>query len=255
MAIDRFTPCRKCRDLKGPKPGYYFIKNDKGFETVKECSCHKDWRRRKFLEVEYVLSNVVESHTFKNYTDIIQDQENINYLKGFAENFKKFSKGTMIYLYGQNGTMKTSMSKYAGQLIIQQGFSVQYIMMQELVEKLVMQRESEEKLEERDQILKRCKDVDLLIIDEAFDRSKVMVYKSGFQIPYLDFFLKDRFDTHKKSILFISNVKPEDISAIGFGDSLQDFVVRNTRESQIFFNEKYVDNAARGMDPHGIFKR
>ena len=107
--------------------------------------------------------------------------------------------------------------------------------------------------QEKEYALKRYYNVDLLIIDEAFDKDKVSLYKSGFQLPYLDSFLRNRFEMKNKSIFFISNIKPSDIAKYGFGISLQDFVERNTRGSQLFFSDRYVDNAGV-MDPNSLFK-
>lgn len=250
---ENFVQCRKCPRLKlgGPKPGYYYDKSESGFDVVRECDCHKKWRTEKELETKYLISGVNVEYTFDDYNS--PNKEPLNALKKFAEEFEKYVRKTMIYLYGPNGTMKTCMSKYVGQVIIGKGYTVQYVMMQDLINNLISIGDSDEAQEEKDYALKRYYNVDLLIIDEAFDKDKVSLYKSGFQLPYLDSFLRNRFEMKNKSILFISNIKPEDIGKYGFGISLQDFVERNTRGSKISFTDKYVDNAAV-MDPLAIFR-
>ena len=250
---ENFVQCRKCPRLKlgGPKPGYYYDKSESGFDVVKECDCHKKWRIEKELEIKFEIAKVNTKYTFDDYNS--PNKEQLEYLKNFANNFEKCARKTMIYLYGPNGTMKTCMSQYTGQVIIRKGYTVQYIMMQDLINDLISIGDSENVQEEKEYALKRYYNVDLLIIDEAFDKDKVSLYKSGFQLPYLDSFLRNRFEMKNKSIFFISNIKPSDIAKYGFGISLQDFVERNTRGSQLFFSDRYVDNAGV-MDPNSLFK-
>lgn len=255
MTENNFIQCRNCPRFihDGPKPGYYYDISESGFQVVRECDCHKKWRIEKELKAKYIISGVNTSYTFNDYNGL--DKENLNYLIKYSENFERFLKKTMVYLYGPNGTMKTCMTQYAGQVIIQKGYTVQYTMMQRLIDTLTSlgYETTEEKADENRRFIKRCNEVDLLILDESFDKTKVSLYKSGFQLPYLDNFLRNRFEINNKSILFISNIKPEDISKYGFGNSLQDFVERNTKQSRIVFEYKYIDNAGI-MDPNGIFK-
>ena len=85
---------------------------------------------------------------------------------------------------------------------------------------------------------------DLLILDEAFDREKVTVYKSGYQIPFLDTFLRKWSNTTDKSIIFISNVEPSKIEANGYSRSIQDFVERNIKlhGALLTFEDRYLDS-------------
>jgi len=85
-------------------------------------------------------------------------------------------------------------------------------------------------------------DVDVLILDESFARDKVTLYKSGYQLPYLDSFLRERCDSAKKGIIFISNTNPENIATEGFGVSIQDFIIRKTKPSNSIFkmNDVYM---------------
>ena len=107
-------------------------------------------------------------------------------------------------------------------------------------------------------------DCDFLIIDEAFDLKKSTIFASGYQIHYLDNFIRNRFEINKKSIIFISNVLPRDIASIppsrpkeapreGFGQSLQSLVERNVRESTLMFNDVWTENV-NVIDRLGLFK-
>jgi DNA replication protein DnaC len=68
---------------------------------------------------------------------------------------------------------------------------------------------------------------DLLIIDDAFDK-KSLVYKSGYQITYLDTLLRTRLERTGKSIIFTSNTNIEDIDEEKFSLSIKELVKRNT---------------------------
>ena len=86
-------------------------------------------------------------------------------------------------------------------------------------------------------------EADLLILDESFDKFKVNIFNTGYQLPFLDSFLRSKFEVGKKCILFISNVPPNNISQNGFGDSLQSLVERNVATSTFIFKDKFSRNA------------
>jgi DNA replication protein DnaC len=139
-------------------------------------------------------------------------------------------------MYGSNGTQKTTLAKWMAAKLLSNGYSVRYSIMQNLIKDLTIFED-----EEREQACAKYYGVDLLIIDEVFDKSKVTLYKSGYQIPFLDQFIRDRLDNHKKGIVFVSNKKIEEIDAQGFGISLQDLITRKVllKKSLLTFEDKY----------------
>jgi len=72
-----------------------------------------------------------------------------------------------------------------------------------------------ERKEEYEKILNQLKKSDLLIIDESFTKDKVLLYKSGYQLPFLDAFLRERLDVIKRGTLFISNKSVMNIESEG----------------------------------------
>ena len=102
--------------------------------------------------------------------------------------------------------------------------------------------------------LEKLEDVDLLLIDEAFDKEKVTLYKSNFQVPFIDSFLRNRMQTKHKGIIFISNVSPYDIESKGFNYSIQDLVVRNMNKEKGFmeFKDRY-DDIKSSVDTEDLF--
>jgi hypothetical protein len=153
-------------------------------------------------------------------------------------------------MYGTNGTQKTTLAMWVGVSLVQQGYTVFYTLMESLVAALTPDFDKENP--NRQRYIEKAMTADLLIIDEAFDRSKVTLYKSGYQIPYLDRALRERFDVYKRGILFISNQPANSIEASGFGPSLESLVARNTASASLVFEDVYI-KLANDINPKGLF--
>lgn len=247
-----FIPCDNCKNEK--IPGYIHKVID-GYTYVVECDCHKKWREENELERKCISVNIRPDYKWEDYKGK-KSIDSLNCLKELSNNFKNYIYKTMIYLYGPNSTQKTSMVQVLGKELISKGYKVFYTTMNDLINALVRDfNTSDEENERKDYFIKRCTECDLLILDESFDPTKVTIYKSGYQIPYLDNFLRSRYDISKKSILFISNVKSSEIEDKGYGRSLQEFVMRNTAESTLTFEDNIRKNANANMNPLGLFNK
>jgi len=249
---DQFIPCRNCPNIKlgGPRAGYYYSKLN-GLDIARECDCHKKWRLDQELNNELTLSNINPDFTFDDYVGT-HSLDDVNALKQIAENPEKFKYKTMVYVYGPNGTQKSSMCQALGKALIEKGYKVQYQTMNEIINALVKSFDDPNQ-EQKDYIIHRCSDCDYLIIDESFDIKKVTLYNSGFQLPFLDNFIRSRFDISKKSIIFISNKRQDQINTEGFGPSLQSLIERNTKQSTLIFNDLWINNVNK-IDRFGLFK-
>jgi DNA replication protein DnaC len=126
--------------------------------------------------------------------------------------------------------------------------------MQNLLEMLSEMTRDQDAESEKKRLVEKLKTIDLLIIDEAFSKDKVTLYKSGFQLPFLDRFLRERFEMYRKGIVFISNNPPEAITQQGFSKSIEDLVTRKTRPngSALEFLDNYVKSASN-FNVRGIF--
>jgi hypothetical protein len=248
-----FIPCRTCAKKDGPGTGYYYVKLEER-TYVQECSCHKRWREGRELSRKFEKANIwntsIEYDPEKDYKGL-KSLEDVNALKKYVELFRPRFSDKMIYVYGPNGTQKTTLAMWVGRQLLQRGHSVLYTLMETLSVSLSPDFKAED--DSRERFIQRALDVDLLIIDEAFDRSKFTLYKSGYQIPFLDRFFRERFDIGKRAIMFISNKRSDSLSAQGFGDSLQSLIMRNTCSSTLTFEDVYIQNA-NTIDPKGIFK-
>ena len=246
--MTEFNPCDKCKN--SIRPGYILKKNEEGYEVFVECDCHKKWKKETLLEVKCRESGISTIHYFSDYLGKKSSRE-LGYIKDIANNFSKY-RNKVMYLYGKNGTQKTSTALALGRELIDKGWSVYYTSMNELISLLVNINSFDESTEEAYYTMERIKKCDLLILDESFDAEKVTIFKSGYQIPFLDTFLKNRFDREGKAILFVSNIRPTNIS--GYGESLRDWVIRNTIRSIIYFKDNYQEELMKSnLDPNGIF--
>jgi DNA replication protein DnaC len=273
--MEKFVQCRKCLNknvsLKSGKPivppGFIVEQTTpKGSlqptDTVRECECHLAWRKKHELEVsaksaslspqwiDYDLSkDYVGTESKDNVTRIINYVELSNQ-DDLPNDVKERLKAAVLYLYGTNGTQKTTIANWMGYQFLKAKKSVKYILMNDLI-KMLQKAERDESVMTK---LEKLEDVDLLLIDEAFDKEKVTIYKSNFQVPFLDSFLRSRMQTKHKGIIFISNVSPYDIEAKGFNYSIQDLVVRNMNKEKGFmeFKDRY-DSIKSTVDTNTLF--
>ncbi len=245
--MKQFTACRKCANLKGPKAGFYY----KG-DYVVECECHQKYREELLVSLRAKNASVWQTppDITKSYKGTKSLKSRDNFTR-YIEQFKKF-QDKCVYMYGPNGTQKTSIAMWGAKKLLQQGWKVQYILMYRLLELLTSRFEAQQQAGIELNFLKKS---DLLIIDEAFTKDKVLLYKSGYQLPFLDSFLRERIDLQKKGTLFISNKHSSEIEQEGFGKSLQDLIVRNTKQTELEFLDNYVANNINDFDSRSIFEK
>ena len=110
---------------------------------------------------------------------------------------------------------------------------------------------------EKEAQIRQLKEVDVLIIDEAFQKEKMTIYKSGYQLPFIEIFIRERVDQNRRGIIFISNVLPSAIQESGMSQSLQDFVVRNVtnRQTLLTFEDNFTQLQSHFTPSVDIFKK
>ena len=252
--MSNFIPCRNCAKLEGPFPGYYYIKvGVRKAAYVKECDCHRAWSEKQNLLRRLKEANVWTDLSYDPDVDYkgTDSLEDVSALKTYVALFEKKYSDKMIYMFGNNGTQKTTLAMWVARELIKKSHTVLYTLMETLSVSLSPDFKAEDN--SRELFVQKALDVDLLIIDEGFDKSKMTVYKSGYQIPFLDSFLRERFDIGKKAVVFISNKTIDSLSSSGFGDSLQSLVARNTNQSSLIFNDVYIKKA-NSIDSKGLFR-
>lgn len=253
----KYIQCRNCigKNGKVAEPGYIstIVKGTDGvtdIEIHEECECHKKWRKSveleakgkraglnpkwiNFSESEYVgTKSLANFKRLQNYTKVFLNPEN--------ESIKSAIESSSLFIYGPNGTQKTTVANWVGYEMLRNGKKVKYILMNELIKDL-QKAERNEELQEK---LEKMLDVDCLIIDEAFMKERVTIFASGYQIAFIDTFLRNRIQGKNKGIIFISNIEMNEIDEERFGKGLKDLVCRNVTLSngELLFEDNFVAN-------------
>lgn len=244
----KFVPCGKCND------GYIHIITENG-PAVIECDCHKKFIENNRIETTYKHNGFDMRHF--NYsprqyagTKSVADKDRlINYVEQFDKN--PTVRSLIVYLYGPNGTQKTTIASWIGKELIKKNYSVRYYLMNDLI-RLLMDAESfnEDVAEKAKAKVEKLEETDLIIVDEAFDKEKMKLWKSGYQLSYIDSWIRKRVGSLNKGIFFISNVKIEDIESQGLSHSIQDFVEREVKLHNCYlqFLDNYIESTTKEFD-------
>ena len=256
-----FKACRKCHHTKGPVPeGYYMSESVNPRTGVKvpvmiECEHHRVWRVKKAIEKKFIENGFNKDFFEYDIADYKGDKSlhKVNRLIHYVHLFddkalKESAIKSVIYLYGPNGTQKTTLANWIGSELLQRGVSCQYALMKKIIDELWESQRNEESKAYIDKLLK-C---DVLIIDEAFSKDKIHLWQSGNQIGYIDEFLRERLN-NRKGIIFISNNSPKEIESQGFSHSIHDLVNRELIKTNgaMEMVDKYFDNI--GQIPDTLF--
>lgn len=259
-----FIPCRKCKETVDPfgirKPvGFYYELTVEHGRILKECSHHKEWERAVAQEKKFE-SLGFNSEFFKY--DIGKDYRgqksavNVARLTKYVSLFNDKQaaekvKRSILYLHGPNGTQKTTLANWIGKQLLTLGYRPRYVLMKQLVDTLWnSQRNDDAKLTLEDYLER----TDVLIIDESFSKDKIHLWSSGFQIGYIDEFLRELINKGI-GIIFISNNHPDEIEAQGFSHSIEDLVKRELKkyDSLMVFKDVYFDSISESEIPEKLF--
>lgn len=238
--METFTPCDLCKD--SGRPGFIYIRTPSQI-VMKECQCHIDWKIKAKLKLDAEKANLWSTDEILKYNPEIDyvgeaSRKHVYNLKNYIARYKEPAyQEASIYMWGPNGTQKTFLAQWLGIEMLRNKRTVKFMLMNRLLQKLSSNFDSDPELQAfRQELL----DVDVLILDESFSKDKVTLYKGGYQLPFLDSFLRERCDALKKGVIYISNNSPQDISEQGFGASIQDLVIRKTKPFNAVFEMKDV---------------
>ena len=254
--IPLFKSCDKCKDSKAPL-GYIYSYRGEEILGIRECECHSKWREESKLILDAEEANIWHTKSLLNYNpekDYVgeESRKHIDHLLLFVNRFdsSEFNQAS-IYMWGPNGTQKTQLAHWLGLALLRREKTVKYLLMNQLLSKLSSNFEDDP---ERQKMLNEALSVDCLILDESFSKDKVTLYKSGYQLPFLDSFLRERVDTKKKSIVYLSNTSPLEIEKQGFTASIQDFILRKTKPlNSIFYMKDIYMKLVKNFDTTTLF--
>ena len=213
----------------------YTWNEDKQQFTVSLAPWYKEFLKKNRLVAYLKEADIPESildYDVKTYIGP-DKEENIKALQSYIEEYKNY-KGHCIFFVGKPGTQKTTVSWWVARELISQSFIVKYILMNDLI-KMLQAESFDDTIDYVDDYF-QC---DLLIIDRVFQKDQVTLYKSGYQIAFLDNFLRKRVDQMGKGILFISNTPLDEIAGQGFNADIEDFVRRKTVNTVFEFKDRY----------------
>jgi DNA replication protein DnaC len=195
-----------------------------GDEVLIETEDWKNFRREKSALIALERQGILlgDFTRLDQYTGA-DEPKNIEKLKSFIANFGTKHKHTHLYIYSaSNSTQKTTVSKIVAKELAIKGFSVMFINMDDLVKKLTQENFDDS----GDEILAKVRECEFLVIDDSFDPSKMTLYKSKYQLSFLDSFLRLRLETTKKSTCFTSNTVPDKIGDV-FDRHIEALILRN----------------------------
>jgi DNA replication protein DnaC len=166
------------------------------------------------------------------------ENNNIKKLKYYIEHFDDTFKDKLLYIYGDTGTQKTTVASWIGRELLRAKKKVQFIYMRYLLTLLM-----EESFDNSGKIkgkLENIRSSDVLIIDRSFSKDQVTLFKSNYQIAFLDEFLRMWIEQEQKALIIISNTTLDDIQNHGFPNDIQDFIARNTLQgTALHFTDSY----------------
>jgi hypothetical protein len=210
----------------------------------------KEWKEHlNFLEVKrYLLSaNVGEVTSYGLDTYVGEDRfNNIPRLKKYCDEFKSNFSRIHLYLWSRiNGTQKSTCAKDIIVRLARQGVKSKFVLMDSLIKTLLdAERDASSK-----QQAKEWSTVDFLVIDECFTKGQITLFKSGYQIAFLNTFLKERLEVFRRATCFTANVSIEDIGE-EWGAGIQSLVDRSI-PTPMLFNDTVTKTNFRNDDIWG----
>lgn len=210
-----FTPCGKCEN------GYLY-----SGEEARLCDCLKTYRARRNMEIKLDRSGLpprIVDYDIETYIGQLS-LPNILKLRYYVSQFEtRFHMVPLYFWSRRNSTQKTTVASWIGRELIAQGKTVYMVIMDKLLKDLQdAQFDETEATKQRVEVWLDC---DFLIIDDSFDPRKVTVYRSGYQLPFLDNFLRRRMETLGLATCFTSNISITEIGKT-FGQSIEALVKR-----------------------------
>lgn len=195
----------------------------------------KQFKVKKYLENHIRDTGLRKDIGLLSLQDYVGADKNQNLpkLKTYIDKFEEKHSDTHLYIWSsKNGTQKTTTASIIGKELLLKGYSVFFTLMSDLVKTL-----SQESFEDSEHYLDKCRNSDFLIIDDAFDKKKVTIYRSGYQIPFLDTFLRSRLEIDRKATCFTSNTSVNSIDQETFGKNLKNLMLRTVHEFE--FDDSY----------------
>lgn len=213
----------------------------------------KDWieyQKEEFLKTRLGRSGIpmyVENMTLDSYVDPTGIDTNLPKIRKYLSEFSTRYKDINLYFWShENGTQKTTTASILGKCLIDSGMSCRFVLMGDLIKMLSAMNE-----EIDNELVDQWRDCDFLIIDDSFDKKKATIYRSQYQISFLDQFLRKRLEIDRRATCFTSNFSIEEIDDSVFGISLKNLIRRSIIEP---FEFKVPYSMRNDFNPNDLWK-
>lgn len=213
--MEKFISCENCEQ------GYIY--SDEG---VKSCKCRLEWQKKELFENDLKKSGIpskIENYDISMY--IGKDEfDNIPKLKKYVKEFSIRFNSINLYFWSKiNSTQKTTVAQWIGKELLKRRKSVSFMLMDNLIQLLMNGYMDKDNSREK---IADLLEKDFIIIDDSFDKAKVNIYHSKYQISFLDNFLRTRMENLEKATCFTSNLSIDEVGEI-WGRSLKKLLERN----------------------------
>jgi hypothetical protein len=227
-------------------PKYRFEEID-GQEIV---TLTEEWKEHlTLLEAKrYLLSAGVGEVTLYGLATYVGEDKfhNIPKLKKYCDEFKTNFLHIHLYLWSRiNGTQKSTCAKDIIVRLARNGIKSKFVLMDSLIKTLV----EAERDDNSKQKAKEWSTADFLVIDECFSKGQITLFKSGYQLAFLNTFLKERLEVFRRATCFTANVPIDEIGQ-EWGASIQSLVDRSI-PTPMLFNDTVSKTSFRNDDIWG----
>lgn len=244
MPSIRFKSCGKCN-----AEGKILVRVKGGTKEI-YCECYKNFVNNQRLNLKLKEANLgtidyVQNLSLDNYKGN-DPEKNIEHLKKYVSDFALKFHSIHLFVYGEQGTQKTTSCKAVLKELAKKGYKVLYMNSQEFFT-MCGQLEFNEQTGEltANEMYKKFMSTDCLVLDE-WDENKISLYKSGWKQKLGIAPLKNRLEVARKATIFISNQTIEEIKESELGDTYGDLVDRET--VKLGFHEKYIKDISSIWD-------
>jgi hypothetical protein len=207
----------------------------------------EEWKARlTMLEAKrHLLSaGVGEAVSYGLDTYIGEDQfNNIPKLKKYCNEFKTKYQHVHLYFWSKvNGTQKSTCARDMIVRLAKQGVKSKFVLMDSLIKTLVeADRDDDSRQKSREWLA-----ADFLVIDECFAKGQITLFKSGYQLAFVNTFLKERLEIFRRATCFTANVPLEEIGQ-EWGTGIQSLIDRSI-PTPMLFNDTVAKTNFRNND-------
>jgi hypothetical protein len=171
---------------------------------------------------------------------------NIPKLKKYCDEFKTKYSRIHLYLWSKiNGTQKSTCAKDMIVRLAKLGVKSKFVLMDRLVKSLV----EADRDDDANKKSKEWLETDFLVIDECFAKGQITLFKSGYQLAFVNTFLKDRLEIFSRATCFTANVPIDEIGQ-EWGPGIQSLIDRSVPDP-MFFNDTVAKTNFRNADIWG----